>query len=330
MNDTSSRNVSARDIVRTFDSFWMKPTDLRILDVVRRCFGVLLFVNIALLWPDRRLFFGAGSWLPADASKGVLDQDAWNLFSLFSDSPFVVDMALLALFLGAIGLVLGVRPRITAVLVFLLLTAVQHANMMLFDAEDTVFRLFAFFLIFVPPWAQLQAASRSLSGDLSGDSSGTSNRSADMQPFPAWPLRLFQLQVCLILFITAIQKSDGAEWLDGTAVYFVLRLDDATRYHLPSFMTESAGWLKWMTWSVPAFEFVVPILIWWPRARRLSLVLVLVFHILTDCYLNLHLFHWIMIVGWLTFVRYDEWGCCRNLLIPGRRRRAGETDGEVR
>lgn len=280
---------------RAIDRFWMQPQDLRILDVVRRCYGILLFFNIGLLWIDRRIFFGEGSFLPAVAAAEVVDPDTWNLFSFASERTLVIDTALLLLLASAVALVLGKIPRLAAGICFLLLVAIQHANMMLFDAQDIVFRLFAFYLIFVPPRSQLRLPAASLP------------RKVELpHPFPAWPLRLFQIQICLIYLCSAIQKSNGPQWLDGTALYYALRLDDATRFHLPEQIVESITWTKFLTWSVLLFEFTVPVLIWLPKARWYCLVTAFLFHLATDYSMNLHLFHWIMMTGLLSFVRYDE------------------------
>jgi hypothetical protein len=174
----------------------------------------------------------------------------------------------------------------------------QHANILLIDGEDVIFRLFAFFLVFVPPWHQLRT----------------------LQPLlPAWPLRLFQLELCLIYACAATQKTNGPEWLEGTALYFPLRLDDFSRFALPAPISESFVGTAIVTWAVVLFEFLVPVLIWWPKTRRWCLLGAFVFHAATDYAMNLHLFHWIMLVGFLSFVRYEEWLAVRLwLTLPVR------------
>lgn len=284
-----------RIIREAIDSFWMTPQDLRILEVLRRFYGLLLLLNTGLLWIDRRVFFGKDSFLPAEAAAQVVDPDTWSLFSFAPESHTVVDAALLVLMAGAGALIFGKIPRSAAALCFVLLVSIHHANIMLFDAEDTVFRLFCFFLIFVPPWSQLNKRATL-----------PENGSECDLLFPAWPLRLFQIQVCLIYFCSAIQKSDGQAWLDGTALYYALRLDDATRFALPEQIVESAGWIEFLTWSVVVFEFVAPVLIWWPKARWSILIAAFSFHLGTDYSMNLHLFHWIMMAGLFSFIRYDE------------------------
>ncbi|RLS56737.1 MAG: hypothetical protein DWH91_05925 [Planctomycetota bacterium] len=278
------------------DNFWMQPSDLRMLGVLRRCYGVLLVIWTVWMGIDRQLFFGQSTWLPAEASRFVVDPDVWSLYSLVPDTQFYVTTTLLLLALCGIALTAGIRPRITAAACFLLLVATQHANNMLIDSEDAVFRLFAFYLIFVPPSDQLQ-----MFGPESLANSPSVHR------FPAWPLRLFQIQMCLIYGCSAIQKSDGIEWIDGTALYYVFRLDDSVKFPMPAFLTESLILLRMMTWCVLAFELLAPVLLWWAPTRRATLVVAVSFHLLTHYSMNLHLFHGIMLTGLLSFLKYEEW-----------------------
>lgn len=283
------------EVASVVDRFFMGAMDLRILDVVRRCYAVLLLLNVGLLWPDRHLFFGQDSYLPAEVVFDLVDADTFNLYSFVPDSPLAITLALGLLAAAGLALLVGWFPRIAALVAFVLLVCVQHANIMLFDGEDIVFRLFAFFLIFVPPWRKLQPAPCDVGND-----------PATARGYPAWPLRLFQLQICIIYFCTAIQKSNGSPWLDGTAIYFAIRLDDMTKFALPEVISESIGWLKVLTWSTMLFEFAAPLLIWWRKTRWFCIVSAVLFHLGTDYAMNLHLFHWIMITGLLSFVRYDE------------------------
>ncbi|MEZ5942044.1 MAG: HTTM domain-containing protein [Planctomycetaceae bacterium] len=295
MNNESSPSATPwQQIRQVFDLFWMSPADLRMLDVMRRFYGELVIVCSAILWLDHRTFFGAGSLLPADAARGVVDPDVFTVYSFLPDHPLSVALFLLLSMICGGLLIAGIYPRITAGITLFLLTGVHHSNMMLFDAEDTVFRLFAFFFIFAPPWRELKEAPTTLSPE------------RPHAGFPAWPIRLFQLQFCLIYLCAGIQKSNGAEWIDGTAVYYTLRLDDMTGCHLPGFIAESLAWSKFFTWGTLAFELLVPFLIWNRWLRWPCIVLAMLFHLGMEYAFNLHLFHPIMLVGLLSFVRYDE------------------------
>ena len=288
--------MTAGDTFRhRFDGFWMKPHDLRILDVIRRGYGLLLILNVALLWPDRHRFFGAGSWVPPDVGRQVVDPDTFDLYCYLPGHPAIITAVLLLLGSCGVCFIAGAYTRFCAALTLLLLTSVNHANVMLFDSEDVVFRLFAFFFIFVPSWPRLKEAA------------AADESSPQALVYPAWPLRFFQLQLCIIYLAAGIQKSDGPEWIDGTAVYYALRLDDMTKFPLPDFMTEKIVWSRLLSWSTVGFEILFPFLVWIQRLRWPCLVAAFGFHLGTEYALNLHLFHPIMMLGLISFVKYEEW-----------------------
>ena len=60
------------------------------------------------------------------------------------------------------------------------------------------------------------------------------------------------------------------------------------------------------TWSVIAVELAVPIFIWFRETRRLCLAGLLLFHLANEWTMNLFFFHWIMLVGWISFLTPDD------------------------
>ena len=61
-----------------------------------------------------------------------------------------------------------------------------------------------------------------------------------------------------------------------------------------------------MTWSVLYVELAIPFLIWIPQARRFSLLVLLVFHLSNEWTMHLFLFHWIMLCGWMSFLKTED------------------------
>ena len=273
------------------DRFLMAPGDLRILNVIRVLFGIFLAINLLEMWPDRHLFFGSQGYLPDDI-LGYFSAPTWRLSSFVPRSELGVTSYFLIHFAALAALILGIYPRCAALVVFVMFSGLVNSNLMIFDGEDTMFRLFAFFMIFVPGPQAIRKAG------LPGQPGAT--------PYPVWPLRLFQFQMCLMFFACGLQKMKGEFWADGTAMYYVFRLYDFYRLHVPAFVTENMLILKVMTWGVIVFELAVPILIWFRETRIPCLVLVICFHIAVELTMNLLMFHWIMITGWLCFATWND------------------------
>jgi len=60
-------------------------------------------------------------------------------------------------------------------------------------------------------------------------------------PIP-WGLRLFQLQMAVIYLSSAIEKTSGVDWREGTALYYVARLDDSFgKFPVPPTRSSTCG-----------------------------------------------------------------------------------------
>src|SRR5690606_5049444 len=135
------------------------------------------------------------------------------------------------------------------------LVSFQHRNSYIFDGQDTMLRMLAFCMIFMPldyrwspgRWlsrlarqtfvkprgprpARLPAADQHSAGRQSarGPSGTRFNESAGgtRRCESAWGLRRVQLQISAVYLSTAWEKAQGDSWRDGTALYYVSRMDD--------------------------------------------------------------------------------------------------------
>ena len=80
------------------------------------------------------------------------------------------------------------------------------------------------------------------------------------------------LQICLVYFISSLYKAQGHEWYNGTALYYILRVNEFTLpgvnpliYHNPLLVT-------FLTYSTLIFQVSFPFLIWNKRTKPLMLV----------------------------------------------------------
>jgi hypothetical protein len=269
---------------------------------MRMLYALLLFVNVATWAPDLLLWFGESGVMPYAAGRALGDPDTLTLFAALPRSDLTVQIAYGVLLVHIVLLGLGLFARLQAVGTYVWLLSFQHRHLMLFDGEDTVFRLLGLALIFLP-----LAHCYSLDAWL---------RRRRGRPYPtqgsAWALRLVQLQMTTIYASTAWEKLLGDDWLDGTALYYVSRLDDLFgHFPMPAALLESLTALRLMTWSVVAVELTLPLALWIPRTRRLGLLLGLGLHLGIEYSMNLFLFQWVMLLGLLSFTRPEDFAALR-------------------
>ena len=291
--------TSQRGFVAAWNALFFAPRDPRLASVLRIGYGVLLLINLAVLAPDVPLWFSEGGLLPSPVARGMIAKHAPTVLAWIDAAwwPWLCYGVLVA---AAALLTVGWHSRIQAIVVLLGLTWFQDRSYAIVDGEDTLFRLFAFYLALCPAgWAfSLDARRRKRRGDTAPP------------PVP-WGLRLFQIQMSVIYLSSAIEKSlgtgNGTDWTHGTALYYVARLDDAFgKLPLPGAMFEATWLIKLMTWSVLALEWLLPVLLWLKPTRRAAIVVALAFHLAIDYAMNLFLFHWLMILGILSFAEFAE------------------------
>lgn len=299
-----------RQVAAGWHEFFHAPQDLRTCALVRIAYAAVLLVNLACLYPDLDLWFTDGGILPAEASREIGETYKWSLLWHLPATSEVVRICFWLL-VGHTGLLLiGFLSRLNALAALVWLISFQSRNWMILDGEDMVLRVILLCLVLMPcgacwsvdatlrRWWQRRKDGGRLSGEV-----------ADLpHAGPAFGLRMLQIQMVVIFVAAGLWKLAGDPWVNGTAIYYVARLDDYFgRFPVPTWPFDSPWVVAIMTWSVILVEVAAPPLLWFRETRRTALLAILLFHLANEWTMNLFLFHWIMVVGWLSFVRPADW-----------------------
>jgi hypothetical protein len=293
MNPPWSLQSASAAFARCWNDFFHQPGDARLYALVRIVFATLVLIHFAVLYPDLDHWFTADGVLPRETSWDAVSAHSWSLLSLFPDTSAAVHLAFWAAIASTIALLVGLFPRINALLVFLWIVSFQVRNDIILDGEDTLLRILAFFVIWLPSgqawsvgWDQL-----------------AQRAPAHRFEVPGWPLRLLQFQMAAMFLSSGLMKLAGDDWFNGTALYYVSRLDDHFgRFWVPAFVFDTPWIVALLTWSVLIAELAIPFFIWFRETRIPCLVIVVFFHLANEWTMNLFLFHWLMLCGWLAFV----------------------------
>ena len=284
-----------RGFAKAWDRFFFRQVDVRICGAFRIGFAVLLLANSLGYYAYLDQWFGESGVLPFDASRLVVDPDTLTIFAWLPETATTLWICYGIFNAQILALLIGFHSRIQAICLFAWLVSFQHRNQLILDGEDTLFRVFCFLLILLP-----LSDSLSLDAFLKARRAG---RRGAVALKPAWALRLIQIQTTLVVLCAGWEKALGTEWIDGTAMYYVASVEDLFgRFPVPGFFFEFMPATNLLTWSVLAVELSLPVLIWFRRTRRSALAVALVFHLSIDYTMNLFLFQWIMLLGWLTFI----------------------------
>jgi uncharacterized membrane protein YphA (DoxX/SURF4 family) len=291
-------------MIASWNRFFHEPADPRIPALIRMGYASLVLMNLLAWFPYLEMWFGESGVLPS--KTGFLRGYQWSLLALVPRSHAALQVCFWLFTLQALCLLVGYASKFSAASVFVWLVSFQNRNQMILDGEDDVLRLIGCFLIFMP-LAEVWSVDSRLwrRGEIAG------GQETARQPYPSacspWAVRILQYFMVMMMFATGLWKLSGETWRDGTALYYVARIDDLFgRFPVPHYLFDTPWTVRAMTWSVLYVELAIPLLIWIPQARRFSLLVLLAFHLSNEWAMHLFLFHWIMLCGWISFLSRED------------------------
>jgi hypothetical protein len=278
-------------IARAWQAFFHTPVDARLCAGIRIGYALAILINLACWYPDLERWFTDLGVLPAADLPALKANERWSLLLWMPSELFYVQLAFAIFAAQAVLLLLGVGARFNAVCVLVWLSSFQNRNPLIWDSEDMLLRLIGAYVVLMPcgeAWSlnRLWRRPESICALV-----------------PGWGLRLLQIQMAFIFATAAWHKLNGDAWQNGTAMFYVVQLDDFYgRLPLPRTIFEIAWLSKLVTWSVIAIEIIAPVGVWFQQTRRAALGLALCFHLGNELLMHLYLFHWLMLLGWSSFL----------------------------
>jgi uncharacterized membrane protein YphA (DoxX/SURF4 family) len=270
---------------RVWERFWFEPRSVAPLVLIRIGFGFLVFFWALSVLPDAKTFFGPDGAVPQLSGR----DGAWSLLDLW-DSGTAAVLLVVLLGLGGIALVLGLWTRIAAAVVFVAFVSLGNRNPFIGNSGDALLRVLSLYVLLAPVGAAfgLDALRRGQS-------------LLEFPERPAWPLRLFQIQLSLIYVGTVWAKLRGSNWPDGDAVAYAFRLEDLARFAVPD-VGASTFLTHVLTWGVLALEAALGVLVWNRRLRPWVLLAGVCLHLGIEYRLRVGFFSWAMLTTYLAFV----------------------------
>lgn len=263
---------------------------------LRIAVGAVLLFDICILYlPNLRALYGPGGFGDPTHFDAVFGPPWWR-WSLLRVLPasWGPQALLTAWAVAAVGLLVGYRPRLAAVVCWVAAVSFSQANLYLHNGGDQLKLIVLLLLVFLPTdgcWAvRPHPAARAAAGPVL------------VRP---WPIRLLLVQLVVMYFMNGTYKALGPAWRDGSVMYYVA--------HSPSWAHFSADYLplpydalKVLAWVTVLWELSFPLLILVSWARAAALWLGVLFHVGTLVHLEVGLFPMYALCYYVPFVPWER------------------------
>jgi uncharacterized membrane protein YphA (DoxX/SURF4 family) len=287
--------------------FWHEPVRAERLAITRIFLGLALLADQFIEYlPHLAVFYGPEGVAPAHIhDEWLLSQWRWTILIFNTDNLLIVSILFWLRVALTVAFLVGWHTRIVTVFLWFLTVTFINRNPALEIYAEHVLRV-GLFLMMLSPSGQAFSLDRRRWLK--------KHPEAALEPptTPPWPVRLIQIQVCMIYFSTGIAKLlrgfDGSNlfegtWWDGTSLHYVLNDTTMGRWSyaqlpLPLWMTATLTYLS--VW----WEVLFPLLVLFRWTRRWALWFGVLFHL--GIYLTIE-------IGWFSFYTLSLYG----VWIPG-------------
>ena len=262
-----------------WNRFWFEKIGGSAFALVRIAFSVTALITLMELAPLLAEHYTSDGYFPIDSAR----QWSWgNLIGLLHvealDGLAQVTVVFTLLLFSLTLLGLGWHTRTAAFASFVLLLWFQTRNPTFLNGGDEVLRLTAFYLflgyLVIPPGERTLSIDRRI-----GSPAGASAEEVWLGgTMPAWPVRMIQIQICILYGVAGWWKLAGQSWWSADAVYYALQNPQVARILIPApSWTEPVFLLASV--SVAWWEFLFPLLYSWGRSRRVALGFGVLLHV---------------------------------------------------
>ena len=119
--------------------------------------------------------------------------------------------------------------------------------------------------------------------------------------FSNFALLAAQFQVCLLYIVSSVYKLHGSHWIDGSALYYILNIDEYSTAFIQKYVANTDWITVPATYLTLTFQLLFPVTVWIKKLKPITLVTGIAFHLLIIFMMGLTDFGLIMIVMYLLF-----------------------------
>jgi hypothetical protein len=295
-------------------AYWLGDVDSRPVALFRIVFALLLLKDAIYHLPLARIYYSDAGIVPRAALwDGLARTNRISLMDAIS-APWMATVFFVLWIVVLLGLLVGWRTRLMAILNFVILLSVQERNIYLLNGADTVFRVMSFWAIFLPMGQafSVDALRRRAARYQLTQHPADLRPPSGPRPGSAFPVRMAQIQLALVYVFTGILKLPGepTAWSRGEALHYALQLQSLTQVTGDWLVNSGLDWLlryiNYLTlFTEMAFVILVFLPILQPMLRMLGLTLGVLLHTGIALTMSIANFSMVMMGSYLLFFEWS-------------------------
>ncbi|AHJ98130.1 HTTM domain-containing protein [Hymenobacter swuensis] len=265
------------------------------LSAFRCLLAGLVMKNMIFYLPMADNLLGPDAIVDYDTYLGTMYAQGLHYFIYPFHVPYAPQLFVILTFCVAFLLFFGIFGRITALVLWLLLVLFKLRNGFILDGSDNVIEVTLPFLILADAYRY-----NTLSSMTAAPRAGTLPEIGRL--VMRYASLALLIQVCFVYFFTALAKLQGDLWLNGTATYYTMRVDEFRQTDWNIALTQNHYFVVLSTYFTILWELSFAFLIWFRKTRWVVIVGGFLLHVGIWYFMRIDNFSWIMIGSYAMFI----------------------------
>lgn len=250
---------------------------------------LLILKDLIFYLTLQSVLFESNAIVPLSIYSRILENYNLSFLYFLFENPKNISLFLVLGIVITFIFFLNISNFFTGILLFLILIIIKLRNIYIMDGGDNLYALLIFFLAFYQP-------------------NNNKRKSRKLQRIPTDKIVLaLKIQLCLVYLFAGLWKIKGGLWVEGTALYYLLNVNDFKVTKLSEIIVSSPFLYKGMTYFTVFFEMGFPFLIWFRKWRLFLIFLGVFFHIGIFILMRIDNFSLVMILIYLSFFYDNEY-----------------------
>ncbi len=259
--------------------------------LTRISLGLVCLSFYVLHYGDRWRLYGPDSVWSWENFQGALeDAGGFSLYEIAASDAwfaFVFHAGMLVTLL----FILGWRTRLVVPLQWVFTWSLFQRNPVLLDGGDNLLVIVLAYMMAVDCGARLSLDAGRRRGAPAGDGAGS--RAVTLLHNAG--LLAVITQVCLLYLASALYKTQGELWQNGTALYYIMRVQDFTLPGVSEMLYRNPLFVTAGTYGTVLFQLAFPFLLLNRWTRLLALAGAIAMHAGIALLMGLMTFSWVMV-----------------------------------
>lgn len=289
-------------ILTKFTSFLSKPYITIGTSLARIGFGLLLIYFYMIHYSQRDYIWGPNGLISFDNFIGILNESSsFSLYAL-SNSELYFDIIFHVGIIAAVLFTIGYKGRFISIMNFILVFSIHERNHMILDGGDNITRIILFYLIFAQTTKHL-----SIDSYLAKKQNKLSVPSFYSNALHNFAILASVIQLCILYLNSAYYKVMGEVWQNGTAIYYILQVEEFSHPFFRSIISSSDFLIVTGTYATLLIQMAFPFSLFNKKTKYIGLILVVGLHLGIAIVMGLYTFSATMIVIDLLLISNEDY-----------------------